>query len=300
MQITAFRDGTVLSGRQRKSLVLKGQRVVALCGWTGLATIGSHNTGVWLHGQLDAMRAVTLPIGIIAKALAENATLHFAALPQTDKRCSFAVGGLFVTPANTIEPFLCRITNCECRDGATLPRGVSAKFEVGFELLSRTRRSKHPYLISIMGDERTALELALHWRGLRGLLKRRADIRRIGDACLQIARAVADKQEEKQSKDPSFVKTVGKNLLLVAVDNLGAVQSLFFSEDGSLTQVLAPDVLSTNVSTRDVVIDSRINADGATEIKLRGWFKVDRLPGQNDPPQALASFSAEPPAVKLG
>ena len=73
MQITAFKDGTIVSARQRKSVVLKGQQVVALFGWTGLATIGGHNTGQWLHGQLDAMRAVDLSLVDIAKGLEDNA-----------------------------------------------------------------------------------------------------------------------------------------------------------------------------------------------------------------------------------
>jgi hypothetical protein len=295
MQVTAFRDGTVLSGQQRKSIVLKGRRVLALFGWAGLATIGGHNTGLWLHSQLDAMRAVDVSIETIVKALADNATLHFATLPQTDKRCSFALGGLSVTAANTIEPFFCRVTNCEGENGVSLSSRASVKFGVGFMNVSRTRPSKHPYLVSVIGDEQTASELPLHWRGLRGLLNRRVGAGRIAGACIQTARAVADKQEERWRRDPAFVRTVGRNLLLVAIDNVGgAMRSLFFPEDGSSTQVLAADVLSADVNTRDVVINRRINADGNTEINLRGWFKVDHLPGPNDPPLPLVTFSTGP------
>ena len=303
MQVTAFNDGTILSARQRKSMVLKGRLVVALFGWTGLATIGGHNTGQWLHGQLDAMHAVDLPLGDIAKALEDNATLHFATLPQTDKRCSFAIGGLCVTPLNTIEIFFCTVTNCEVGPSAKLSSHASVKFETNVALISRTRQSKHPYILTVSGDEQTADELPLYWRGIRGLLKRRVGISQIAGACLQAARAVADKQEEKSQKDPRFVKTVGRNLLVVGIDSAsGVIQSLFFPEDGSQAQALAADVLSPDVSTHDVVVESRVNADGNTEVKVKGWFKVDHLPGPDDPPMPLLTFSGFPstPMIEIG
>jgi hypothetical protein len=121
------------------------------------------------------------------------------------------------------------------------------------------------------------------------------DVGRIAGACLQTARALADKQEEKKRKNPSYVKTVGKSLLLVAIDNVGGgMQSLFFPEDGSSTKILVADVLAADVSTRDVIVDRRVNADGNTEINVKGWFKVDRLPGPNDPPRPLITFTAPP------
>jgi hypothetical protein len=301
MQLTAISDGTVLPERQRKSMVLKGSQVIGLFGWAGLATIAGHNTGQWLHGQLDAMHASDLPLQTIAKALADNATLHFATLPRTDKRCWFAVGGLFVAPSNAIEPFFCRITNAGGGTAVTTSGQSSVKFEISFGFVSRTKPSKHPYLVGVIGDERTSSELPLYWQGLGGLLKRRADVGRIASACLQIARAIADKQEKKKQKDPTFVKTVGKNLLLVAIDNVGgSLRSVFFPEDGSSEEILAADVLSADVSTRDVVVESQVNVAGDTEIRLRGWFKVDQLPGPNEPPKTLVTFLTGPPSIKLG
>lgn len=247
------------------------------------------------------MRAAELSLEDIAKALEDDATLHFATLPQTDKRCSFAIGGLFATPVNTIEPFFCRVTNCEIGHTAKLSSCASVKFETNFALISRTRRSKHPYILTISGDEQTASELPLYWHGIRGLLKRRVDISQIAGACLQAARAVADKQEEKREKDPGFVKTVGKNLLCVGVDIAsGAIRSLFFPEDGSQTQALVADVLSPEVSTRDVVVQSQLNADGNTTVIVKGWFKIDRLPSPADPPMPLVTFSGFPSTPMIG
>jgi hypothetical protein len=94
MQITAFKDGTVVSGQQRKSIIMQGSQAVFVIGWTGLATIANHNTGEWLHGQLDAMSAPILPLGTIVKTLADSATLHFATLPVTDKRSTIQLGRL--------------------------------------------------------------------------------------------------------------------------------------------------------------------------------------------------------------
>lgn len=301
MQITAFRDGTITSARQRKSIVLKGQKVVALFGWTGLATIDGHNTGQWLHSQLDAMRAVDLSVVDIAKGLEDNATLHFATLPQTDKRCSFAIGGFCVTPLNTIEPFFCGVTNCGFGHSAKLSPRASVKFETSTSLISRMRPSKHPYVLTISGDEQTASELPLYWHGIRGLLKRRVGINQIAGGCLQAARAVANRQEEKSRNDPRFVKTVGRNLLAVGIDSAsGVIQSLFFPEDGSQTQVLTADVLSPDLSTHDVVVESRINSDGNTEVKVMGWFKVDHLPDPSDPSMPLITFSGFPSTPMIG
>ena len=97
------------------------------------------------------------------------------------------------------------------------------KFETNVALISRTRRSKHPYILTVSGDEQTAVELPHYWHGIRGLLKRRVGISQIAGACLQAARAVADKQEEKSQKDPRFVKTVGRNLLVVGIDSASGV-----------------------------------------------------------------------------
>jgi hypothetical protein len=296
MQVTAFSDGTILSGRQRKSMVLRGDRVVALVGWVGLATIAGHNTGAWLHGQLEALRAVELTLDTLGRVLADSATLHFATLPKTDKRCAFAMGGICVTPANTIEPFFCSISNCEDRQTGRVSPHAFVRFEPRFVLMDSRleRRSSHPYMISVNGDEQTAAEMPLYWRGLRGLLKHRADLARLSSACLQIARAVAERQEEKARNDPAYVKTGGKDFLLVALDCAsGALTSMFFPEDGSTAQALAADVVSADVSTRDVTIERRVNAEGDTEIKVRGWFKVDRLPDVDEPPRPLMTFSPD-------
>jgi hypothetical protein len=296
MQVTAFRDGTIVSDRQRKSLVLRGERIVALVGWVGLATISGHNTGAWLHGQLEALRAVELPLDTLATTLADSATLHFATLPRTDKRCTFAIGGIFVTPVNTIEPFFCSVSNCEDRETMRLSGRTAIKFERRFLLMSTRpeRRSRHPYMISVDGDEQTASELPLYWRGLRGLLQRRADLARLSCACLQIARAIVERQEQKAKNHPAYVKTVGKNFLLVGLDCLaGTLTSMFFPEDGSAAQTLAADVVSADLSTRDVTMERRINAQGDTEIKVKGWFKVHRLPGIDEPPLTLMTLSPE-------
>ena len=97
------------------------------------------------------------------------------------------------------------------------------------------------------------------------------------------------------------MKTVGRNLLVVGIDGAsGVMQSLFFPEDGSQTQILAADVLSADVSTRNVVVENRINADGNTEAKVKSWFKVDHLPRPDDPPMPLLTFSGFPSTPMIG
>jgi hypothetical protein len=274
MQVTAFKDGTVVSGQQRKSIIMQGSQVVFVIGWTGLATVGNHNTGEWLHRQLDAMNAPSLPLETIVKSLADSATLHFATLPKMDKRSTFSLGGWFVTPINTVEPFSARITNCETDPVGTLSATASVKFEYGFGLRNPKKPpSKHPYMVTVTGDERTALELKTYWRGLRGLLKRLVDSSRISSACRQIALAVAMKQDEKKKKDAHYVKTVGKSLLAIEMDSSGASQCFFFPEDGSSTLVLAADIVSAALSTKGVTMDRRLNKDGNVEIMVKGWFK---------------------------
>jgi hypothetical protein len=274
MRITAFQDGTVMSGQQRKSIIMQGSQAMFVIGWTGLATIANHNTGEWLHGQLDAMSAPSLPLETIVKTLTESATLHFATLPKTDKRSTFSLGGWFVTPIATVEPFSARVTNCEAAPAGTLAAVASVKFEYGIGLRNPKKpQSKHPYMITVTGNERTALELKMYWRGLRGLLQHRADSNSISTACRQIALAVAAKQEEMKEKNPQYVKTVGKSLLAIEMDNSGATRCLFYPEDGASTLVLAADIVSPALSTKSVTMDRKVNKDGDVEIRLKGWFK---------------------------
>jgi hypothetical protein len=70
----------------------------------------------------------------------------------------------------------------------------------------------------VTGDHKTASELRPHFLGLRGLLDRRADIDTISGARRQIALAIPAKQDEKKKADPTYVKTVGRNLLVLEVD----------------------------------------------------------------------------------
>jgi hypothetical protein len=113
----------------------------------------------------------------------------------------------------------------------------------------------------------------MYWRGLRGLLKHRVDSSRISTACRQIALAVAAKQDEKKKRDPQYLKTVGKSLLAIEMDNSGASQCLFYPEDGSSTLVLAADIVSPALSTKGVTMDRKVNKDGNVEITVKGWFK---------------------------
>jgi hypothetical protein len=282
MQLTAFSDGTIVSGRQRKSMAIVGTRVSCVVGWVGLATIGNHNTGSWLHRQLDAMGAISLDIQTLIKTLADSATIHFALLPKTDKRCSFTFGGWFHTPTQTLEPFLCRVSNCEFGKAGLMSQTAGVCFEHGFMCQDPKKPpSKHPYLIYVTGDDATVSELPQHFRGLRGLLKRRVDVSRISIACRQIALAIADRQEKKKQFDPKYVKTVGRNHLALEMDlKKGTVQSLYFPEDKSASMDLIADILSPGVSMKNVVTDSRVNSEGNTELSVKGWFKWNQ---QNEP-----------------
>jgi hypothetical protein len=179
-----------------------------------------------------------------------------------------------VTPINTVEPFSCRITNCELDLLGMLSRVAAVKFDCGFWGRNPKKpQSKHPYVVTVTGDDVTARELETYWRGLRGLLRHRAHSSRISTACRQIALAIAARQEEKKKNDVRYVKTVGKSLLAIEMDNSGAAQCLFYPEDGSSTLVLAADMISPALNTKSVTMDRKINKDGNVEMTVKGWFK---------------------------
>jgi hypothetical protein len=203
-----------------------------------------------------------------------DSTFQFALLPKSDKRCAFTLAGWGLTVHQKTEPFLCRITNFTSSTYEKTSK-ASVVFKCGFLFRNPKLPSKHRYIISATGDDKTASELKVYFRGLRGLLKRHADVARISCACRQIARAVERRQEEKKKADPTFVKTVGRDLLALEMDvKKGTVQSRYFPENATSYDLIA-DILTPTVSTKDVLTDSAINAAGKKEFSIKGWFKIN-------------------------
>jgi hypothetical protein len=272
MQVTAFADGRPLSQKQRKSIVYCGDRVRCLVGWVGLAMIEKHNTGDWLHGQLDAIGPDDPPLDDFVNRLTNSATLHFATLNAQDKRCEFTLVGWFSVEQNRYAAFSATISNYEVR-----PWEVSASHgpKFHYRIAVQTRPSKHPFVLSVAGYERAAREMPLHFRGLRGLLKRRVEVGAISGACRQVAAAVAAMQTKKRAENPKFIKTVGDAQLTVEMDINGSVNT-FSSKDGVVTHSLPADVIYPVITTRDMQVDRVVDADGTIRLHIRGWVKANR------------------------
>jgi len=111
MQVTGFADGKPLSERQRKCIPYSCNRVKCLVGWTGLAVVEGHNTGDWLHAQLDVLSREDPPLQTVIESLTNSATFQFAMLPKTDKRCEFSLAGWFTTSPDQYAWFASVISN---------------------------------------------------------------------------------------------------------------------------------------------------------------------------------------------
>jgi len=271
MQVTGFADGKPLFESQRKSIAYSCNQVKCLVGWTGLAVIEGHNTGDWLHQQLSALSREDPPVQVLIESLTNSATFQVAMLPKTDKRCEFSLAGWFTVPPDQYACFTSVISNFEIYPWQLSP-SYSAKFQ--YALAAQNRRSRHPYHLSISGDEPTARELSLYTRGLRGLLQRRVSVEVISGACRQIAAAVSVRQSEKKAKDPSYVKTVGDSQLTVEMNSDGSVRT-FSSKDGLVTKSFPADIISPELMTKDMKVDRAVDTDGTIRLHLRGWVKTN-------------------------
>ena len=272
MQVTAFADGQPLSQEQRKSIVYSGDNVRCLMGWTGLAIIESHNTGDWLHGQLDAIIRDDPTFPIFIETLANSATLYFATLKVKDKRCEFNIVGWFRVPSGQYAAFSAIISNYESHPWE-LSVGYGAMFR--FAVRAKTRPSKHAFMFSVSGYEAAVREMPLYFRGLRALLKRRARVDVISGACRQIAAKIAAKQVEKKAANPKFTKTVGDSQLTVELDISGSVNT-FSSKDGIVTHGLPADIVHSIITTNDMQVDRTVDADGTIRLHIKGWIKANK------------------------
>jgi len=272
MQVTAFADGQPLSQKQRKSIVYSGNNVRCLVGWTGLAIIDSHNTGDWLHGQLDAIIADDPTFPIFMEALANSATLHFATLKVKDKRCEFNIVGWFRVPSGQYAAFSAIIFNYDSHLWE-LSAGHGAMFRSAVR--AQTCPSKRACMYSVSGYEAAVREMPLYFRGLRGLLKRRVSADVISGACRQIAAKIAARQAERKAANPKFTKTVGDSQLTVELDISGSVNT-FSSKDGIVTHGLPADIVHSIITTNDMQVDRTVDADGTIRLHIKGWIKVNR------------------------
>ena len=272
MQVTAFADGQPLSQKQRKSIVYSGDNVRCLVGWTGLAIIEGHNTGDWLHGQLDVIIPGDPPLEVFIAALTNSATWHFATLNVRDKRCEFTVVGWFRVAPNRYVPFSAAISNYQGR-----PWELSATHGAVFhhEIVVQTRPAKHPSMLSVSGYEAAVKEMPLYFRGLRALLKRRSRVDVISGACRQIAAKIAARQAEKKAANPKFTKTVGDSQLIVEMDISGSVNT-FSSKDGIVTHGLPADIVHSIITTNDMQVDRTVDADGTIRLHIKGWIKTNK------------------------
>lgn len=269
MQVTGFAERKPVSNTQRKSIPNACNQVKCLVGWTGLATIEGHNTGDWLHTQLDALSREDPPLPTFIETLTDAATLQFALLPVTDKRCEFVLAGWFTSSPGQYACFAAVISNSETYPWQLSP-SHSREFRYAFSV---HRRPRHPYHLSVCGDEQTAKELPLYTRGLIGLLKRGVSADAIGGACRQMAAAVAARQTKKKALNAGYVKTVGDTQLTVQMLPDGSVRT-FSSTGGVITHSFPADIICPELTTKDMEVERTVDPDGKIHLHLHGWIKA--------------------------
>lgn len=270
-RLSSLRDRSPLCDDQRKSIVVVGKYTRFVLGWVGLARepkYSKHDTGQWLREALCAIDAVELPIDRIAAALTGLATQHFGSLPLSakDKRCQFVLGG-WSTASGQQTPFTYVIYNDLIFNGASEDRGQQVLTASGTAAphfmysISSFTPIKRPFLVTVIGDF-DATSLMVHFRGLRGLLKRRTESRAISAVCRQI---VLEAARRRQS-------TVGKILLGVEMNSEGSTWCSYYNEQGD-EELLVPDMLTERGFVANASVRPRVVGD---ELKIRVHAQVAR------------------------
>jgi hypothetical protein len=114
--------------------------------------------------------------------------------------------------------------------------------------------------VTVLGDYNPK-KLMTHFRGLEGLLKRRAGKEAIGAACRQIALVAAD-----------LSQTINRNLITVEMDSTGQTHCSYHSEDGAEAMVV-PDTLSLQGGSTQATIHTIVSGD---QVTIRIQAKVAR------------------------
>jgi hypothetical protein len=218
-----------LPGHMRKTFVIRGRQTHFVLGWIGLAsTQFGHNTSAWLFKALGEMNAVELTIEEIADRLGYLATRRFLELstPDEQKHTTFVMAGW-----QKGEPFICTVSNYVDVYNQSLPafdlrhhiptireaRNIFPKFESSIQRFREIE--DRDYVVHVMGDfDRDDLEP--HFRGLEGLLKKRASSQEISDACMQIVLEASEHSPE----------TVGRTLVGVEMNSSGKMMWPFYTE----------------------------------------------------------------------
>lgn len=200
-RLSTLPDKSLVCDDQRKSIVVTGSQVHCVLGWVGLArTAGGHDTGEWLWKQLYGMNAVELPLLQIAGDLTGLATRHFATLPvSTDRRCEFVLGGWHKV-SGVRAPFTCVIYNdltfheARGHNPPTFTPNLVASPEFMYSVNSFLPVDL-PFLVTVIGDF-DPTTLMSHFRGLKGLLKKRfRAASSISTVCRQIVLEAARQQD---------------------------------------------------------------------------------------------------------
>jgi hypothetical protein len=281
-RLTSLKDQSKLSESLRKSLIVTGTEAQFAIGWCGLATADEgHSTGDWLFRVLYEMNAVKLPPDEVIGNLADLATARFQTLTARDKRCQFVLGGWDQTG-----PFVGLVSNYHVLNpqeqadtsrkhhipSFTEAREPTNKFQGWIERFRNL--TEHHYLVGVIGDCNAA-KLNTHFRGLEGLLKKRAAATEISNACRQIVLEAGSRS-----------KTIGSDLIALEMERNGHTYCAYYSESGAEV-MLAPDMLGLQGGSTEMTVRP-ILAEGQVKIRLQG--KIIRYPqattltaAENDP-----------------
>lgn len=270
-RLSSLHDQRLMSDSLRKSIVVQGPEIQFALGWIGLAVASSgEKTGEWLVKVLFEMNAKELSPDLIAEYLSGLATAHFRTLNAADMRSLFTFTGW-----HRSELFIGHVSNYtelnqSTRDPSDRKHHIpsfrespvaSSKFQGWIERSENL--TDRDYFVSLAGDCDPE-KLATHFRGLEGLLKRRANSQSIVQACRRI---VAETSRHKA--------TVGKNSIGVELARSGQSFCSFYSEDGT-DEMMLPEL----ISERGVITQGTVSASvSGDQVKVRLKGKIARSSG---------------------
>lgn len=244
-----------LSEDLRKSVFVNGAESQFVLGWCGLATTHGHSTADWVLNTLHGINALRLVPEQIVESLTTAATERFRSLMVQDKRCHFTLAGW-----DQSGPFIGIVSNYAVLSSA---EGNDSGVKHSIPTLSEaavaaarfqgwTQRFRNPtedhFVVQVMGDCNHA-KLKVLFRGLEGLLKKRAGAARISLASRQIALEAG-----------RHSTTIGKDLIALEMSRNGQTYCTFYSESGAEV-MLVPDMLSLQGISTQVTVRSTWSED---------------------------------------
>jgi hypothetical protein len=275
VRLTSIKEGTALTKKQRKSILVIGTDAAFVIGWTGFAESidGQFNTGDWLFRTLNHIKAYEKPLVDILGDLTGQADCAFSHLPdaQDTKGCRFVLGG-WHRKDGTTELFGAIIYNNliynppvqNDQRQAHEPKLIeSATVEPTFKYLPNSFLPvEFPQLVRVDSPGMKPEWVAEQMRVLRIVMSKQGEEQAIARACVDIARQAA-----------GWTSTISKELIVAMLKRSGDFTTCYLSENDTeerlIPDIITPSGATTQASARAIVSGDEVSGTITAQVLKR-------------------------------